>query len=183
MAAVLSAAYPEKAPHFFAYMRTIVRASRNFEGTSWVSYDMSYRRAAANKQSLDWVVPDPGRFSDAFVGRAKVILRCTYCLSDTHTADECPDAPSSKQQVLSPTPHKQTGLPAPGNRVTSSVEICRPFNHSAGSRCHFQGCRFAHLCERCHRPHPASECRENDQNRTRPRSPLGQRKWEPKQPR
>ena len=39
MAAVLSAAYPSKAPHFFAYMRTIVRASCNFEGTAWVSYE------------------------------------------------------------------------------------------------------------------------------------------------
>ena len=39
-------------------MRTIVRASCNFEGTAWVSYDMSYRRAAANKQSLDWGLPD-----------------------------------------------------------------------------------------------------------------------------
>ena len=53
LVAVLSAAYPEKAPHLFAYMRTIVRASRNFEGTAWVTYDMSFRRAAANRGSLD----------------------------------------------------------------------------------------------------------------------------------
>lgn len=105
LAAVLSAAYPVKAPHFFAYMRTIVRASRNFEGTAWVSYDVSFRRAAANKRSLDWGLPDPGRFNDAFVGRSKVIPRCTYCLSDTHTADDCPDAPSQRQPPLS---HRST---------------------------------------------------------------------------
>ena len=34
MAAVLSAAYPSKDPHFFAYMQTIVKAARNFEGTA-----------------------------------------------------------------------------------------------------------------------------------------------------
>jgi len=87
---VLSAAYPQKAPHFFAYMRTIVRASRNFEGTAWVSYDMSYRRAAANKCSLDWGLPDPGRFNDAFVegkGYPKVhILRTCWIPTRQMTA-------------------------------------------------------------------------------------------------
>ena len=106
MAAALSAAYPLKAPHLFAYMRSIVRASRNFEGTAWVSYDMSYRRAAANKGSLDWGLPDPGRFNDAFVGRAKAVPRCSFCLSDTHVADSCPDAPAQSRPAAA-------GLAAP----------------------------------------------------------------------
>ena len=188
MAAVLSAAYPLKAPHLFAYMRTIVRASRNFEGTAWVSYDMSYRRAAANKGSLDWGLPDPGRFNDAFVGRAKAVPRCSYCLSDTHVADSCPDAPAqsgpaaagladTKAVAAPPRPSQQ------GGRVAGSVEICRSFNNPAGSRCKYMNCRFAHLCDRCHRPHPASECRERAQGQQRARSPLGPGRWEQKQPR
>ena len=44
MAAILSTAYPTKAAHFFAYLRTITKASRTFEGSAWVSYDMAYRR-------------------------------------------------------------------------------------------------------------------------------------------
>ena len=31
MAAILTAAFPAKAPHFFIYLRTITKASRNFE--------------------------------------------------------------------------------------------------------------------------------------------------------
>ena len=42
MTAILSAVYPEKAPHFLAYWRTITRASRNFEGTAWASYDIVF---------------------------------------------------------------------------------------------------------------------------------------------
>ena len=41
-----------------AYLRTITRVSRNFEGTAWASYDMAFRRQAANQRSLDWGVID-----------------------------------------------------------------------------------------------------------------------------
>ena len=242
MAAVLSAAYPLKAPQLFAYMRTIVRASRNFEGTVWVLYDMSYRRAAANKGSLDWGLPDPGRFNDAFVGRAKVVPRCSFCLSDTHVADSCPDAPAQNRPAAANKGSLDWGLPDPGRfndafvgrakvvprssfclsdtyvadtcpdapaqnrpaaagladtkavtaplrppqqggRAANTVEICRSYNSPAGSRSRFQSCRFAHLCCKCHHPHPASECRERAQGQQRARSPLGPGRWEQKQPR
>ena len=93
MAAILAAAYPDKAPHMFAYLRTIVRASRTFESTAWAAYDVAYRRQAANSGSLDWGILDAGLYNDAFTGRAKAIPRCTYCLADTHHARDCPDAP------------------------------------------------------------------------------------------
>ena len=57
--AVLATKFPEKTPHFMCYLRTIVRASRNFEGTAWASYDAAYQRQAANRQSLDWATIDP----------------------------------------------------------------------------------------------------------------------------
>ena len=194
LAAVLSAAYPGKAPHLFAYMRTIVRASRNFEGTAWVTYDMSFRRAAANRGSLDWGVPDPGRFNDAFVGRAKVIPRCSYCLSDTHTAVECPDAPAHKQssalsgqidQKLGGTPTRAPAAQQQSGGVAGLVQICRAYNRPEGPRCRFVGCRYAHLCDRCHRPHPGVECKERVPGGARARSPVGTRRWDQnsKQPR
>ena len=40
MAAILAAQNPDKAPQLFAYLRTITRASRNFDSAAWVSYDM-----------------------------------------------------------------------------------------------------------------------------------------------
>ena len=54
LAAVLAMKHPDKTPHFMGYLRTIVRASRNFEGAAWATYDAAYRRQAANRQSLDW---------------------------------------------------------------------------------------------------------------------------------
>ena len=70
MAAILSAAFPDKAPRFFVYMLTIVRASRTFESAS---YDVAYRQQAANRGSLDCGTIDTGLYNDAFTGRAKAI--------------------------------------------------------------------------------------------------------------
>ena len=167
MAAILSSAFPLKAPHFFAYLRTITKASRTFEGPAWASYDMAFRRQAANRGSLDWGVVDAALFSEAFAGRAKAIPRCRYCLADTHVSHDCPHAPV-EGQGSGYTAESRLGRPAvclagqtPSNRPAgSSVEICRLFNAPGGSRCRFSQCRYAHVCAKCRRPHPAAECGE-----------------------
>ena len=73
MAAILSSVYPEKASHFFAYLRTITKASRTFLSSAWASNDTAYRRQAANKGSLDWGVVDAALYNEAFAGHAKII--------------------------------------------------------------------------------------------------------------
>lgn len=78
MAAILISAFPDKAPHIFAYMHTVVRASRTFESTTSASYDVAYRRQEANCGSLDWVMLDSGLYNDTFTGRAKDIPCCSY---------------------------------------------------------------------------------------------------------
>ena len=164
LAAALATRYPQKAPQFLAYLRTIVRASRNFEGTAWASYDAAYRRQAANSRSLDWATSDPALYNEAFTGRAKAIPRCQFCLSDTHQSRDCMFAPEDQ---------KRYGQPSAPWRGASSVpvaQICRLFNRPGGSQCRFKLCRYAHLCARCNRPHPMSECDRRQAARP-PRSP------------
>ena len=93
MASILSRAFPNKAPHFLAHLKTVVKAARNFEGTTWATYDMVIRRQAANRGSLDWSVVDSAAYNEAFTGRARLIPWCSYCLADTHAAHECFYAP------------------------------------------------------------------------------------------
>ena len=78
LAAVLSVRYPDKVPQFMTYMHTIVRASWNFEGPAWATYDMAFRRQATNQQSLDWGIIDPVLYNEAFTGRVKAIPHCRY---------------------------------------------------------------------------------------------------------
>ena len=161
LAAILSAAYPEKAPHLFAYLRTITKASRTFDNTAWASYDMAYRRQAANRGSLDWGYVDPALYNEAFAGRAKLLSRCRYCLADTHNSTECPSAPAGSPTGTTeagPAPHRRTAGGTSSRDRSASVEICRLYNAVGGSRCRYQQCRYAHLCMKCKGSHPSAEC-------------------------
>ena len=171
MAAILAAAFPAKAPHLFAYLRTITKASRTFECSAWASYDMAFRRQAANRGSLDWGHVDAALYNEAIAGRAKQIPRCRYCLADTHTSRECLHAPvdATAAPTLTESRSVRPGrLSGAAGRAGSAVDICRLFNSPGGSRCRFVQCRYAHLCTGCRRPHPLAECGEK-----RPQTPSG----------
>ena len=118
----LAAHYPDKAPHLMAYLQ-VVRASRNFEGSAWALYDAAYRRQAANNQSLDWVIPDLALYNEAFTGRARVIPRCQFCLSDSHSSHDCTFGPEDFR-------HYQNRQPPPkrGAVRAHTAHICRLFN-------------------------------------------------------
>ena len=93
LAGVLVSVYPEKAPHLMAYLRLIAKASRNYEDKAWVAYDTAFRRQAANLNSLDWGTIDPVMYNETFSGKAKPISRCSFCVVDTHSREECAYAP------------------------------------------------------------------------------------------
>ena len=164
LAAVLSVRYPDKAPQLMAYLRTIIRASRNFEGAAWATYDMAFRRQAANRRSLDWGMTDPVLYNEAFTGRAKAIPRCKYCLSDSHASHDCTYAPEEPKQSRPFQPARSSTVPV--------AQICRLFNKQGGSQCRYKHCRYAHLCARCNRPHPVADCdRRQPTHRARSPSP------------
>jgi hypothetical protein len=171
LAAILSSAYPDKAPHFFAYLRTIIKASRTFESCAWATYGMAFRRQAANRGSLDWGVVDDALYSEAFAGRAKVIPCCRYCLADTHASPECPHSPADtsteNRPLRGPLPTRHQGR---SPSMPAVVELCRLYNSPAGVRCRYTQCRFAHLCSKCKRPHPAAECGGDNPKRQRTQS-------------
>ena len=161
LVAVLSTAHPDKTPHktphFMAYLKTIVHASRNFEGSVWASYDMAFHRQAASSGSYDWATIDTALYNEAFTGRTKAVPRCRYCLSDYHNAADCHFGPA---QPLEDTIVPKFKTPGPSRRDTrDAVELCGLFNHQEGNRCRYSHCRYAHICAKCHTgPHPAAEC-------------------------
>ena len=53
MAALLSTRFPEKAPEFWVYQATIIRASRNYDNSAWVAYDRQFRREALASMDLN----------------------------------------------------------------------------------------------------------------------------------
>lgn len=158
MVSVLVEKHPHKAHGFMAYLRTILKAHRSFQGDAWVTYDMTYRRRAANQKSLDWGVIDFTLFNEAFAGRAKPVARCKFCLSDLHPSTDCCYAPPDENGKGSGRQIQQKGLW--DNSSRPSVQLCMLYNAKAGSHCRYKNCKFAHLCTQCHGGHPASECRQ-----------------------
>ena len=169
MAAVLCTKFPEKVPELFAYQACIVRAERNYEGGRWVAYDRQYRREALAKKDLNWSVPDPRLYSEAFTGRARSITRCGFCLQDDHGDALCPRNPNRPLFGWFPDPFlwpPQGTYPTPTPRSDHS-EVCRRFNEG---RCRFARCRYRHACSECGANHPRANCPKN-RSATRSRSP------------
>ena len=149
MAGILTTKYPERAPDLFAYQKTIVHASRSFSGDHWVTYDLCYRRQAAATKSLRWSIIDFSLYNETFTGRARVLPRCRYCLSEHHRSSDCTFAPDQSPSTPKATPRESTSRP----------QICLLFNTKNGNQCRFRPCRFLHICSNCQEPHPAATCR------------------------
>ena len=132
LVAILAAQYPEKTPHFMAHLRTITRASRNFEGAAWASYDMAFQRQAANQCSLDWGVIDSALYNEAFTGRARLIPRCRFCLADSHNSRECTFGPEERY-LPARAPYSSAHSSVLDQRL---VQICQLFNKPGGNACH-----------------------------------------------
>ncbi len=150
LVSVLASKHPERVPDFMAYQKSIVKASRNFEGTAWVVYDRCYRRQAAATKSLAWGTPDSALYNEAFTGRARAIPRCNHCLSENHGVTQCPDIPLEPSGGA-----RGLYIPDPSPRTGSSDEYCQLFNQV---RCRSRRCKYQHLCNLCSLPHPAQAC-------------------------
>ena len=181
MAATLVTRFPEKAPELFAYQASIVRAERNYEPGRWVSYDRQFRhealarrdlnwsvpdprlyseaftggREALARRDLNWSVPDPRLYSEAFTGRARAIPRCQFCLQDDHTEPYCPrntDRPWLNWFPDIPSPRPQQPPGLPPR--TGPPTRQRPLAEQC-RRFNEGRCRPA----RCHYTHACRDCR------------------------
>ena len=156
MVGVLATRYPQTIPEVMSYMATIVKCSRDFDGVAWAQYDRAYRRQAAQTKDLHWSRLNPTLFSLCFAGKARRNVACTYCLSDNHGSDGCPENPSKVTlpwQVASWTTQHSNTPPR-----SAKTRICYLYNSRQKSECSYDPCRFTHVCSICKGNHPRSEC-------------------------
>ena len=128
-----------------------------------MAYDRLFRREMLAKKDLNWSVPNPRLYSEAFTGRAKRHPQCPHCLSEDHAGAGCPHNPNppflgwfqgTPLPQESPKPQWQP-LSAPQPKPGGVQDICRNFN---GNRCRLPGVGYLHICSGCSGPHAAIHC-------------------------
>ena len=98
-----------------AYMLTPIRASQQYDGLCWRSYDTNHRIAAAASGNRSWSKLDTDLFTRFFTGRVRKVNPCMVCDALTHTSIDCPEAPAQTKrdearQVTGPHPETPTPI-------------------------------------------------------------------------
>ena len=161
---VMSTPHPQAVPELLAYLIFVLRASQDFGGIAWVTYDAAFRRQAFITGSRQWSKVNPSLYSICFSGVARTGQRCELCLSLSHPTRDCtmvndpdPDV-SARLKTLESAVLAFTSHPFPQQGLiprARSPDICRNWN---AGRCRMAQCRFRHVCRVCGGPNPAMTC-------------------------
>jgi len=162
---VMSSAHPQAVPELLAYLIFVLRASQDFGGVAWVTYDAAFRRQAFITGNRQWSRVNPSLYSICFSGVPRTGQRCELCLSLSHNTRECalvsdpdPDVTtrlkSLESAVLAFVSHPSLPQQGPATS-TRPTEICP--NWHMGT-CRVGQCRYRHVCRVCRGPNPAMAC-------------------------
>ena len=72
---VMATKSPEVVPELMAYMISILRASQEYEGLAWATYDAAYRQQAAATGQKQWSKVKPSLCTVCFTGKARKATR------------------------------------------------------------------------------------------------------------
>lgn len=153
---VLATKHSEHVPELLAYMRDIIRVSRQFKWPAWIIYDTNYRQHMAETGGKDWSKVDPSIYSRCLTGWARPTSWCEWCVSLDHDSNDCPFS-SARGRERRTQPYPSTSRSSVPSRA-SQPQTCIKFNKYGGD-CKFgQACKYRHVCSICEEPHPKSKC-------------------------
>ncbi len=148
--AVLALRKPERVVDLLAYSSLIVKASMDFEGNSWFTYDKFFRKQAAAEPARygTWGEVEPSMWTQHF-GRAIAKPMCKECGQSGHQTCQPPRKEQVAEQAKSYTRYKPYTSP-------KRAPVCERWNR--GDRCSTAYCNFQHICSYCSRDHTAQDC-------------------------
>ena len=161
---VMSTAHPQAVPELLAYLIFVLRASQDFGGVAWATYDAAFRRQASITGNRQWSRVNPSLYSICFSGVARSGTRCDLCLSLSHPTRDCSLAGGQDSEVSSRLKTLESAVLAITSQVPQqphlqlrerSPEVCRNWN---SGRCRMLHCRYRHACRVCGGPNPAYAC-------------------------
>ena len=176
---IVATKQPERVPKMLAYQAMLVREARRCGGGGWKPYDTTFRQQAAGNRAVDWSSINSSLYATTFLAQSTGKgTSCDHCTETDHTSDACAAAPVQERchaggtgAVFPPRPGYELSRDGRGtlrgrprkpypNRedaIRREETACFSFNDG---RCRFPGgCRFRHICLKCHsEDHPAVRC-------------------------
>ena len=162
------------------YRVTIHNLVAKFNWSSVAAYDMRFRAALANTNSLDFGTVDPVIYATVLDATAvkKALRACYRCKALDHVVSECPfqaegatdvqagRAPKTYQANPPPpssdsrystyrSDRSNTRYPREPTRYHKGIEVC--INYQWG-RCQSPNCPRAHVCKNCRGNEPYNRC-------------------------
>ncbi len=160
---VMSGQHPEAVPELMAYLVNILRASQDFTGLAWLTYDAAFRRQAAITGNHQWSRLNPTLYNICFVGKARSAARCEFCMDLHHKTDDCalvtgadPDVAARLKAIESAVLLMSASSQGGGSQRSSTINpnpVCRLWNDK---RCHFRRCKYRHVLSRLWRQSSSS---------------------------
>ncbi len=83
----VSPAFP--GPGLFAYHYIIAMASKEYSSSTFLAYDVAFRKKAAQYRLTRWGEIDPHIYSRAFTGMRRSSNQCSLCTSSIHRTEDC----------------------------------------------------------------------------------------------
>ena len=153
---VLATKYSEYVPELMAYMRDIIRVSKQFKWPAWIVYDTNYRQHMAETGRKDWSKVDPSIYSRCLTGWAWPTSWCEWCVSLDYNSNECPfGSARGKDRCIQPYPSTSRSS---ATARAGQTPTCIKYNKYGGD-CKFgQGCKYRHVCSICEELHPKTKC-------------------------
>ena len=167
---VMATRHGDFVPELMAYMRDIIRASKQFKWPAWIVYDINYRQHMAETAEKDWSKVDASIYSRCLTGWARPTTWCEWCVSLDHETNDCPfsNQPIRARDKPRFQPYSSNVPRSSMTHRSAQLPTCIKFNRYGGD-CKFgAGCKYRHVCSICGEPHPQSKCTKNPaaQNRT-----------------
>lgn len=146
--AALTRKYPSAILELLAYQLTVLKASQQYDGLYWRTYDTHYRVTTAATGNWTWSRLHTDLYTRFITGRAKQVSVCSLCDSMGHSSADCPRRARKKTIV---------GTASPKRRWQWPLDVCAEFN--TRGTCSFQErCKYCHSCGDCGGDHPAKDC-------------------------
>ena len=152
---VMSTSHLQAVPELLAYLIFILRASQDFGGVDWVTYDAAFRQQAAITGNRQWLRVNPSLYSICSSGVARAGTRCELCLSLSHPTRDCLLASGQDSEVSTRLKTLESAVLAITLHVPQhqglqshekSPEASRNWN---SGKCHTPSCCYRHVCQVC----------------------------------